>query len=97
MSTLESSFNVLEIPNDAVQHSAKIWLAVQHSVKSNESWLVNVEKNEKATLNISMSYFILFIKLGKLFCGGVLLVSPIKQPNSGNQYRPYDKLLGCSK
>ena len=41
MLTLELSSYVLEIPNDAM---VKIWLAVQHSVKSTAIWLVDIGK-----------------------------------------------------
>ena len=37
---LEDPSYVLEIPKDAyyIWHSVKIWLAIQHSVKSTDGW-----------------------------------------------------------
>ena len=42
MLTLEWSSYLLEIPNDAYTTLSQFWLAVQHSVKSTESWLVYI-------------------------------------------------------
>ena len=44
MLTLELSAHELEIPNDACITVGQFWLAVQHSVKSTASSLVDVEK-----------------------------------------------------
>ena len=51
-------FFLLENPNDACKTFSQFWLAGQHSVKSTASWLVMLENNEKATLNINMPYFL---------------------------------------
>ena len=44
-----------KFPAMVIQHSVKIWLTVQHSVKINSSWLVDV----KASMNINMPYWII--------------------------------------
>ena len=57
MLTFELSSCLLEIPMMLIQHSVKIWLAAQHSVKSTASRLVDIKKiNGKATLNINTPY-----------------------------------------
>ena len=42
--TLDLSSFVLEIPNNSYTTLGQFWLAVQHSVKSTASWLVDVGK-----------------------------------------------------
>ena len=44
MLTSELSSYVLEIPNDAYTTLSQFWLAGHHSVKSTDSWLVDVGK-----------------------------------------------------
>ena len=48
--TLDLSPYVLEIHTDLLQHSVKIWLAVQHSVKNTTNWLVDDGKQSESNI-----------------------------------------------